>query len=405
MVSSSQDTADRINAAAARLEPELVEFTREIVKIPSVTGSEGEVVNHIARRMRGAGFDRVFQDRMGNVVGQLGTGRTKVLFDAHVDTVEPGDLSAWTHDPYKAEVEDGVLYGRGACDDKGPFAAAFYGARIIKELGLEGDFTLYVSGSVGEENGEGVALASLFEETGLEPDAVVVAESSSLTIRRGHRGRALIGMRFGGRAVHASTPEQGINPIYKAAPVIKAIEQLNRELSARAGDPFLGRGSVVATRLLSPAPSFNTIPGEATVMVDRRLTIGETRESILSELRSLPGAGEAAVEIIRLNEPSHTGLVREAEEFFPPWALPAEHPLVVAGVQAYRRVFRSEPTVERWDFSTNGTYTMGIRGIPTIGFGPGDGRYAHTALDQVSVTELVRAAAFFAALPLALTAK
>lgn len=391
--------AEAITHRAERLEPELVEFARRIIAIPSVTGSEGDVITLIAETMRGFGFERVFVDRIGNVVGQIGTGRVKIMYDAHVDTVQAGDYAGWPCHPFEGKVDGGIIYGRGACDDKGAFAAILYGARILKELAVANDFTLYVVGSVGEENGEGLALSVLIDDEGIVPDYVVIAEASGLTLRRGHRGRALLEMTFPGRGAHASTPELADNPIYKAAPVITAVEGLHRRLASGAGHEFLGRGSVAVTRLGATSPSLNTVPATATLYIDRRLTADETRQSIVAELAALPGAEEAAVSIVKVDEPSHTGYCKPCEEFFPPWFLPEGHPLVQAGAAAYRLAMGREPRIERWDFSTNGTYTMGVKGIPTIGFGPGEARYCHTPLDQVPVWHLTEATKFYAALP------
>jgi putative selenium metabolism hydrolase len=402
---SSTEVVEAVAAIAReadRLEPELVDFTRRIIAIPSVTGQEGPVVEFVAGAMQAFGFGRVFVDRIGNVVGQVGSGRLKIMYDAHLDTVDAGDRSAWPWDPFEGRLEDGVIYGRGASDDKGAFASMLFGARILKELAAAGDFTLYVVGSVGEENGEGLALSVLVEEEGLHPDCVVIGEASELTLRRGHRGRALLAMSFAGRQVHASAPELGDNPIYKAAPVIRAVEELHRRLVTSAGHPFLGHGSAAVTRLDSSAPSLNTIPGKATIYIDRRLTAGETREVILAELQALPGAEGATVAIVKMDEPSHTGYRKPCEEYFPPWYLPEDHPLVQAGAEAYRLALGRRPVIERWNFSTNGTYTMGVKGIPTIGFGPGEGRYCHTSEDQVPVRHLTEAAKFYAALPLVL---
>lgn len=396
--------AEAINREAERLEPELVSFARRLIAVPSVTGSEGPAVEFVGRTMRELGFQKVFTDRIGNVVGQIGNGRLKIMYDAHLDTVAAGDHAGWPCHPFEGKLEKGVVYGRGASDDKGAFSAMLFGARILKELALAGGFTLYVVGSVGEENGEGVALSVLMEDEGLVPDCVVIAESSDLTIRRGHRGRSLLYLSFDGKEAHGSVPERADNPIYKAAPVVQAIEGLHRRLASAPAHPFLGRGSAAVTKLDSSAPSLNTIPGQATIYVDRRLTAGETRESIVAELQALPGAEKATVGIVNVDEPSHTGYRKPCEEYFPPWFLPPDHPLVLAGAEAFRAVFGREPVIERWDFSTNGTYTAGMRGIPTIGFGPGEAQYCHTSQDQVRVEQLVEAVKFYAALPLVLDA-
>ncbi|MCL4425300.1 MAG: YgeY family selenium metabolism-linked hydrolase [Firmicutes bacterium] len=372
---------------------------RDLVAIPSPSGQEGQVAERLAQEMRSLGFDEVFSDKLGNVAGRIGQGKTVVLYDAHMDTVGVADPSQWGHDPYQGRLADDIFYGLGAGDDKGPLSAMVYGGGLLKALGLSGDFSLYVVGSVGEENCEGLAIGSFLAETGLRPDFVIIGEASQLKLMRGHKGRALIKVTVPGRSAHASAPHLADNPIYKLLPLV---EKVARQDGSFPNHPFLGPGTAAVTSIHCPSPSLNTIPGESSFYIDRRLTLGETRQGVLKELAGLLTGSEARAQIVPFADKSYTGIEMVGEEFFPPWVLATDHPLVEKARQAWRLLFGGEPTVTKWDFSTDGTHTMGRAGIPTLGFGPGDPQYAHSPLDQVPMAELVQASQFFALLPLLL---
>ena len=378
---------------------DLISFLRQLIAIPSPTGSEGEVARRVAEEMKRLGYDEVFFDRIGNVVGRIGHGPIKVLFDAHMDTVG-ADQAGWTVDPFEGRIDGDTLFGLGSCDDKGSLSGMVYGAAALKASGFTGDrATIYVVGAVGEESCEGLGVGHLITREGVRPDFVVIGEASNLGVRRGHRGRALLSVTYRGTPCHASVPHLGDNPLEKIVPLLSGVKPLNQRF---LDDPFLGRGSAVVTSVTVNSASLNSIPAAATVFIDRRMTVGETREGILEEIRSVLGGQEATVEVVKVEQPSYTGYPRSGEEFFPPWSLPEDHPLVRAGMRAARAVLGREPDLGRWDFSTDGTFTAGAAGIPTIGFGPGDGRWAHAPNEQVPVSQVIAAAAFYALVPWAL---
>lgn len=383
----------------AGLEEELVTFLREFIAIPSISGREKEAADFLATGMDKLGFDEVFRDSMGNVAGRLGRGKIIILYDAHMDTVEAGDPAEWGFDPFKGKYEKGIVYGRGASDDKGCLATMVFAGKVIKELGLLDDFTLYVVGVVGEEIAEGRAIKNFLEETKVNPDYAVIGEASNLRLCRGHRGRAIIKVTVPGKEGHASVPERADNALYKAAAIVREVERLPEKFRI---DPFLGRGSIAATKLECKTPSLNTIPGECILYLDRRLTLGETKERCLEEVKEIADPFGAQVEILHCEEPGYTGKPIGGEEYFPAWSLREDHPLVQVARDTFRQVLGREPVVGRWDFSTDGTYTAGIAGIPTLGFGPGSEEYPHTLRDQISVGQMLEALKFYAYLPLML---
>ncbi len=386
---------------AEKYRPDVIRFMRDLIAIPGESTQERAVVSRIAKEMRKVGFDRVRIDRMGNVHGQMGKGKTLIAMDAHIDTVGIGSRKEWKWDPFKGKFEHGVIFGRGACDQRGGMVGMVYGMRVAKDLGLLDGVTVEVVGSVQEEDCDGLPWQYLVKKEKLRPRCVVITEPTNLNIYRGHRGRMEIAVTTYGVSCHGSAPERGRNAVYMMSRIIKEIEALNGRLKK---DRFLGKGSVTVSFIRCETPSLCAVPNEAYIHLDRRLTMGETKQSALKEVKEavrragIP-ASQVKVEVLRYDVPSYTGLRYPTEKYFPTWAVPPSHPACKAAVKTYRTLFARAPRVDKWTFSTNGVAIMGMFGIPAIGFGPGNEVYAHSTLDQVPVDHLVKAAAFYAAFP------
>ncbi len=387
---------DRILELSEKYKNDMVNFLRDMIRIPSTSCNEAKVIQRIKEEMMKVGFDEVIVDKMGNILGRIGNGKTVIAMDAHIDTVDVGDSDLWKVDPFEGDLRDGIIYGRGASDQEGGMASMVYAGKIIKELGLEGDYTLYVTGTVMEEDCDGLCWQYIIEQDKIVPDYVVITEPTNLNIYRGHRGRMEMIVTTKGVSCHGSAPERGENAIYKMNPIIQGIEELNNRLK---DDEFLGKGTVTVTQIFFKSPSQCAVPDECTIQLDRRLTRGETLESAVQEIKSIKGAEEAIVEVLTYAQPSYTGLVYPTEKYYPTWVIEEDHPLVQAAVKTYTEVFDSEPKVDKWTFSTNGVATMGRFGIPTIGFGPANEVYAHSPMDQIPVVHLVEACKFYALLP------
>ena len=392
-----REKREQIAAWAKVYEKHIVAFLRDLIAIPGESGQEGPVVERVRREMEAAGFDEVRIDPMGNILGRIGSGRKVIMMDSHLDTVGVGDPREWAFDPYRSKVEEGCVWGRGAADQRAGIACLVYAGRIIQELGLAGDYTFYAVGSVQEEDCDGLPWLYILREDGIRPDCVVITEPTNLGVYRGHRGRMEIEVRLRGVSCHASAPERGDNAVYKMARLVGEIEKLNERLAC---DPFLGKGTVAVTEIRSVSPSLCAVPAACAIHLDRRLTAGETKQSAVAEIRALAGAAEAEVAVPEYSRPSYTGLAYPMEKYFPTWVLPEDHSLVRAGVATGREIFGKAPAVDKWIFSTNGVATMGIMGVPTIGFGPGREDVAHTARERVPIDHLVAATQFYAAFPL-----
>jgi putative selenium metabolism hydrolase len=379
---------------------ELVEFLQDIVRTPSPSGREDRVATRIAAAMRRAGFREVFSDRIGNVVGRMGSGKRPILlYNGHMDTVGVSDPGAWTHDPFGADIADGALYGRGACDMKGALTAMIWAGKMLHSSGtsaqLKGELVL--AAVVQEEPCEGLAMRVLVEEEGLRPDWVVLGEPSDLQLSRGHRGRVELEVVTHGRSCHASRPDLGDNAVYSAARLIFNLEILSEQLGY---DAFLGSGSLSVTHVESRAGSRNAVPDYARFIVDRRLTLGETEAKALAEIQGIIARERvrAEVQVTEYEGISYTGYRACQHNYYPAWALGADHSLLKSASQAVKTALGYRPIIGQWGFSTDGVYTMGVAGIPTIGFGPGDQALAHTADEHIRLEDVFKAASAYAQL-------
>jgi len=387
-----------VKNAARGYEAAMTRFLRDLVAIPGESCKEEGVVRRIEKEMKDLGFDEVRIDGMGNILGFMGSGGTLIAYDGHVDTVGIGEPSNWKFDPYKGYENETEIGGRGTSDQLGGIVSAVYGAKIMKDLGLicEG-CRILVSGTVQEEDCDGLCWQYIVKEDGIRPDFVVITEPTDGNIYRGQRGRMEIRAEVKGVSCHGSAPERGDNAIYKMADIINEVRELNDRLRC---DPFLGKGTLAVSQIFFSSPSRCAVADMAAISIDRRLTDGETWETALKEISELPSVKRynAAVTMYSYDSPSWTGLVYPTECFFPTWVIPQDHPVTQAMVESYRGMY-GEPFVDKWTFSTNGVSIMGRFGIPCIGFGPGKEAQAHAPNEITWKADLVRCAAVYAALP------
>jgi putative selenium metabolism hydrolase len=318
--------------------------------------------------------------------------------DAHIDTVGIGELANWTFNPYTGKEDEACVYGRGASDQEGGMASMVYAAKIIRDLKLEDDYTLLVTGTVQEEDCDGLCWQYLIEEEKIVPEFVVITEPTACRIYRGHRGRMEIRVSVAGVSCHGSAPERGDNAIFKMAPILLELQELHKRLK---NDAFLGKGSLTVSEIFYTSPSRCAVADSCAVSVDRRLTAGETYAGALAEIAALPAVRRAGakVEMYDYDRPSYTGLRYPTKAFFPTWVLPEDHPVLAAAAKTYESLFSAKPVVDKWTFSTNAVTIMGRHGIPCVGFGPGREEEAHAPNEKTYKDELVQAAAFYAALP------
>jgi putative selenium metabolism hydrolase len=385
----------KIKARVAEQRGEIITFLKELCAIPSYDSQIRAVGERAEAEMKKLGFDEVWWDRMGNIVGRIGDGPKKLLYDSHIDTVGIGAIEEWEWDPFKGKEENGIFFARGACDEKGSTPGMIYGLALAKELGLLEGFTGYYFGNMEEWN-DGIAPHALVEVEGLRPDFVVIGEPTKMQVYRGHKGRVEMQVVARGKSAHAASNFLGDNAIYKMLPIIDKISKLEPELG---DDPFLGHGRITVSDMHVKTPSINAVPNEALIYIDRRITFGEEPQAELARIKGLIGdRTDMDASILIYDVPSYTGFVFPLDKIYPAWALPEDNPYVQAGVKSGEALWGTMPT-GKWDFSTNGTYWCGKAGIPSIGFGPGDEIHAHTVIDQVPLEDVVRSTEWYALLP------
>lgn len=428
---------NKIKETAKNYEADMSRFLRDIVREPGESCDEKAHIERIAEEMRKLAFDKVEIDPQGNVLGYMGTGSTLIGFDAHIDNVGIGNIDNWDFDPYEGYETETEIGGRGVSDQLGGIVSAVYGARIMKDLGLLSDkYQVLVTGTVQEEDCDGLCWQYIINEDNVRPAFVVSTEPTDGGIYRGQRGRMEIRVDVQGVSCHGSAPERGDNAIYKMADILQDVRALNEnddsdgtkikglvKMLNETYNPqwkeanFLGRGTVTVSEIFFTSPSRCAVADSCAVSLDRRMTAGETWESCLDEIRALPSVkkygDDVKVSMYTYDRPSYTGCVYPIECYFPTWVIPEDHEVTRALEEAYKGLYGSSrlgnaqteaerkdrPLTDKWTFSTNGVSIMGRNGIPCIGFGPGAEAQAHAPNEKTWKDDLVRCAAVYAALP------
>lgn len=428
---------NKIKETAQSYETEMTAFLRAIVKNPGESCDEKAHITTIAEEMKKLDFDEVVIDPQGNVLGYMGTGDKIIGFDAHIDTVGIGNIDNWNFDPYEGYETDTEIGGRGVSDQCGGIVSAVYGAKIMKELDLiPQGYKVLVTGTVQEEDCDGLCWQYIINEDKVRPEFVVSTEPTDGGIYRGQRGRMEIRVDVKGVSCHGSAPERGDNAIYKMADILQDIRALNENDAAEGTEikglvkmldetynpqwkeaNFLGRGTVTTSEIFFTSPSRCAVADSCSVSLDRRMTAGETWESCLDEIRALPSVqkygSDVVVSMYNYDRPSYTELVYPIECYFPTWVIPEDHPVTKALEEAYKGLYGDErigaaetiemrkarPLTDKWTFSTNGVSIMGRNNIPCIGFGPGAEAQAHAPNEKTWKQDLVTCAAVYAALP------
>lgn len=374
---------------------ELVRIVQRMVQQKSYSGEEGNVVEEIKKIFTELGYDDCVVDEYGNVIGCIKGNKPgkKILFDGHIDTVPVPDPTKWTHDPFAGEIADGKIYGRGTSDMKGQTAAmiaavAYFAKDVNKDFAGE----LYVAGVVHEEIFEGVAARKISEA--VKPDYVVIGESSELNLKIGQRGRGEVVVESFGKPAHSANPDKGINAVYKMAKFIEKVQTIETPVH-----PVLGKGILELTDIISsPYPGASVVPEYCRATFDRRLLVGETKESVLAPIQKLidecmaqDSEMKLKVSFAKATENCYTGGQIEGERFFPGWLYDEQDEFVQA---AYKGLKESglDPEVTQYSFCTNGSHYAGEAGIKTIGFGPSKENLAHTIDEHIEIDQLFKGA-------------
>lgn len=381
-------------------EQALIKLCQQLIQTPSYTGQEKDVASLLKDTMLALGFDQVWIDDVGNVIGQIrgAMAGPSILFDGHIDTVEVSDQDKWSVAPFAGEIRDGHLYGRGATDMKCSIGAMIQGLAPLIAVKNAMAGSVFISGTVCEETFEGIALGKVIEA--VQPDCVIIGEASGLSLKRGQRGRAEIAVTTLGKAAHSSNPAVGKNAVYMMMELVEKIRSL-----PVSQDSFLGDGILELTDIIStPYPGASVVPHRCRITFDRRTLVGESQDGVLepirqaiAELQVQDPSFAAEVEIVSASQECYTGAVLSGSRFFPAWVLEETHPLVDGALQALRQIGLN-PSLTKYSFCTNGSTSAGVNQIPTIGFGPGREDGAHVVDENIEISQLVGAAVGYQAI-------
>ncbi len=369
-----------------------LDFAAQLIRIPSPPGQEQEVAQRLRGEMEALGLEDVRVDRVGNVIGVArGKGEAPpVLLNSHLDVVAEGDPSEWEVPPFSGEIRGGFLHGRGAMDIKGPLALQTYAAAAVAGE-TPGD--VIVAHTVLEERG-GLGMKALLEDGGVRPAAVVIGEATHGDVCHGHRGRAELEILLRGKAGHASAPERAHNALDLLGDVLAAVREV---AAAQHADPVLGEATLVATTVDTLPESRNVIPDRVVLTLDWRILPGDGDEELLARVRGgvhrrIPKVPDGfAIEVRMASEVqrTYTGIEEEKSLMTPGFLLDADHPVVRAAATAVGRRDDASTAacVRPWRFATDGGWSCGVHGIPTIGFAPGEERFAHTNRERLDIEE------------------
>jgi putative selenium metabolism hydrolase len=362
-----------------------IRFAQDLIRIPSPPGGEGEVAARVMRELVALGFSDVRSDDVGNVIGVApGRGESPgVMLCSHLDVVDVGDITAWEHAPFGAVIADGHLHGRGAMDIKGPLALQTYAAARFVHAPAAGD--VIVAHTVLEERG-GWGMAHLMATGAVRPGVIVIGEATNGDICIGHRGRAEIIAEVRGLAGHASAPERARNPLHGLGAVINALDAFAHDLDTHE---TLGRSTAAPTMVETMPRSRNVIPDRAQVILDWRVLPGLLPDGALARLREyldnvrLADGLTLDVRFVTEHQRAWTGVAEDRRLFTPGFLLDPAHPLVRAAARSVTRSTGRAPGIRPWTFATDGGHSCGVHGIPTIGYAPGEERYAHTNRERL----------------------
>lgn len=380
---------------------DVIDFAQRLIQTPSISGNEKELADLCIDEMKKLGYDEVFRDAVGNIVGTMqGTGGGKnIMYNSHMDHVDAGNLNNWKYDPYKAEIAYGFIHGRAASDVKGGMAAQIYAGALLKKLGkLKGNF-IY-TGVVQEESAELFGIEFLCEKTFKEKDItfglMISSESTNLDLFLGHRGRVEMEVITNGRTSHGSTPQRGINAIEKMVPILAGINKIAENLPEHH---FLGKATLTSTVINCSPGRLSIIPDLCTVSLDRRLVPGETFDDAMTPIKALIESLKAndkdfnaEIRIKKLKQTSYTGYSKEVYKYMDAWFLEEDSEYVGMVKKSLNKIGQN-PGIGKWEFGTDCSYVTGRLGIPSIGYSPMEEVYAHTPYDRVDIDKIIKAVA------------
>ena len=406
-----QQAADAVDGAAA------AEALGRLVRTPSITGDEGAVQVLVAELFTAAGLrverlepdpaearrdpdwpgEEMTRDRLPIVLGRLGRpGGRRVVLVGHVDVVPVGDPATWTHDPWAAEREGERIYGRGAVDMKGGVASILAAVRALSEAGLaerlEGE--ILVASVPSEEDGGQGMLAAI--RAGVTGDLAVITEPTDLEVVIAHAGAITFKLTVPGRAAHASVRREGVSALANLQTLVRALEADESARNGAETDPLM------TAHGLPYATIIGTVHGGSwpSTVIDRLevegrygVKLGQTwRDAERDLLRAIDDANESDP-FLR----DHPATVELTGGKFSSSRVPADHPLPVGLADVAEAVLGARPPMTGEPYGADMRLLVNEGRTPTVIFGPGDKRVAHSADEWVSVEDVAACARVLAA--------
>lgn len=390
---------------------DIVHFLQKLIQTPSLTGEEGQKAQMILKKMKELNYDNAWIDSAGNVVGILhGKNKGKsILYNSHIDHVPPGEME----DPYSGEIMNGhafnttgdVVYGRSACDMSGQIASTVMAGGILKKFQRDFSGDLIISCSVTEEHGTSLGSRVLIEENNLHPDLVIVTEATNLNLLIGHRGSVHPRIDVYGKSAHSSNPKRGINALYKTIEIISEIRK--SMIPKLPSHPVIGETTLSINTLRVEPSVVNVVPSFCSCDLDIRNTPNYSVEEIMTDIADIVANAkkkdpqmEADVVLPENEETSYTGYKRKIKSVLLPFYTDPESNFVSHIKEVIENVLSRPITIGTWTFGTDASYFSEIAGIPTVGFGPGNEKVAHSRDEHMPVDDLIEATKVYAILPL-----
>jgi acetylornithine deacetylase len=363
----------------------------EMVAIPSVNPldgpigdgrGEGRLAGYVCAQLSEAGLECELREVVAgrpSVVARLpGASEEAVWFDAHLDTVSAEGMA---FDPFAARIEGDILHGRGAADDKGSLAAMMAALLRVAGSGVPPPATIILTATADEEY-QMRGLRSLLD-SGLQARAAIVGEPTGLEIVVAHKGVVRFQVITRGRSVHSSRPQEGVNAIYAMASVVQALEAYAKGGVGRESHPLLGRATL-SVGVIRGGEYVNVVPDRCQVEVDRRLLPGEEGRRAVADVRAYLHSALGEEADLEVTHPTLTVPGLEISE---------SEPIVQAALAAARKVLGRATT----NGMTGTTHAGPLQkaGIPALVFGPGAMGQAHTATEQLDLSQMEQAAAVY----------
>ena len=417
---------EELKVITATLRPQMIDFCQRLLRVPALSGEEKGVADLYIAEMEKLGYDEVFRDEWGNVVGIV-NGQLpgpSVMFNGHLDHVDTGDYAEWGgYDPYGGIIDVNemynqdmtgeesveVIHGRAAADVKGGGAAMVYsGAALIalKKAGYKMKGRLIFTMTVLEEPAEMLGMLKLYNETfparGLSADACISCEATSLKLYLGHRGRVEIQVTVSGVTSHGSAPWLGINAVNSATKFIDRVEEVIE--AEKCVDPDLGKSSIALTIISCTPGSMCIVPDRCNITYDRRFTPTESVEGciaqiqrVIDEISAKDKDFRAEVKISAVTRTSYTGKSALMENKKEGWKLDKNHAVTKACARALESVGQ-EVKYGYWDFGTDLPVTAVHHGIPSLGYSPMQEYYCHRPVDKVRIDYMEKALSGYASI-------